>query len=120
MADLLLTNDDLNLTDGELTFITGQQAIGQSIEMRLKTWLGETVYDLSAGVPWLQIIFVKSTPETSIQFLLEDQVLGTPGVTGVTLNLDINRLTRVLTVTGTATTIEGDVDFAIVQTAEAA
>lgn len=115
MADLKLTDGDIDMTDGELSFVTGPEAIAQHIEMRLQTWFGEdgTVYDSSAGVPYLEIIFVKATPLASVQFILEQQVLNTPGVTGVDLSLDLNNLTRVLNVTGTATSIDGDVDFTV-------
>ena len=55
--DLLLTDYDMDLTDGELSFVNGREAIGQDVQMRLRTWLGETVYDTTAGVPWIQAIF---------------------------------------------------------------
>lgn len=123
MADITLLNGDMNLVNGELSFVTGQAAIGQHIEMRLKTFLGETVYDQSAGVPYIQIIFLKQTSIDSVQFILEQNVLATPGVTGIVeFVLDLDPLTRALTITGTATTIEGDVDFdvSVTQTQEAA
>jgi len=116
MADLKLTDSDMDLTDGELSFVTGPAAIAQDITMRLRTWLGETVYDQSAGVPYLQVIFVKSTPVESVRFILTQVVLATPGVTGVDLNTDLDNLTRTLTVTGTATSIDGEVDFSVALT----
>lgn len=123
MSDILASNGDMVFTNGELTFVTGQAAIAQQIEFRLKIFLGETVYDQSAGVPYIQVIFLKQTPLDSIQFILEQQVSETPGVTGITeFELDLDTLTRTLTVTGRATTIEGDVDFdvSLTQTQEAA
>lgn len=113
MADLLLSDDDMDLTNGELSFVTGPAAIAQHITMRLRTWLGETPYDRNAGVPYLQIIFRKSTPLNAVQFILEQQVLNTPGVLGVDLTLDLNSQTRVLNVTGKARSIDGDVEFSL-------
>ena len=101
------------IENGELVWVTGQDAIAQHIDMRLKTFLGETVYDQAAVVPYLQIIFVKSTPLDSVQFILTDVVTSTPGVTGAELAVDLDSLTRVLTVTGNAQTIEGNVDFSV-------
>ena len=46
--DLLLTDYDLDLTNGELTFVTGRDAIAQDVQMSLRTWLGETPYDTTA------------------------------------------------------------------------
>lgn len=112
MADIKMQNGDMVLENGELSFVTGQPAIGQHIEMRLLTFLGETVYDESAGLPYIQVIFVKSTPLDSVQFIIEQNILSTPGVTGITsFTLDLNALTRELSAVGRATTIDGDVDF---------
>ena len=60
--DLLLTDYDMDLTNGDLSFVNGADAIGQDVTMRLRTWLGETVYDVSAGVPYLQVIFAERNP----------------------------------------------------------
>ena len=112
MADIRMQNGDMVLENGELSFVTGQAAIAQHIEMRLKTFLGETVYDASAGVPFIQVIFIKSTPIDSVQFIIEQHILATPGVTGITeFELTLDATTRELSVVGRATTIEGDVDF---------
>lgn len=110
--DLRLTNDDLDITDGELSFVTGAEAIGQDIKMALRTWLEETPYDENAGVPWLQVIFVNKNPDlNSVKFILEQKVLSRPGVIGVELTPVFDRPTRVLTVTGTVETIDGEIDF---------
>jgi hypothetical protein len=115
MADLKLTDYDMDLTNGDLSFVEGPEAIAQHIEMRLRTWLGETVYDTTAGVPWLQVIFKGKNPNlSSVNFILEQNILRTPGVLAVELSLELDRATRVLTVTGTAQSIEGEVDFSTI------
>jgi len=114
-VDLLLTDYDMDITDGELTFVTGPEAIAQHITMRLRTWLGETVYDEAAGVPYTQVIFREKNPNlTSIQLILERVVLETPGVLTVQLDLDLDAQTRVLSVRGSATSIDGEVDFSTI------
>lgn len=117
MADIKFSGGDMVIENGDVSIVTGQEAIGQHIEMRLRTWLGETVYDQAAGVPYLQVIFRKSTPIESIEAIIKQQVLDTPGVTGVDLTLTADSSSRELTVTGTATTIDGDVDFDVSLTA---
>lgn len=109
--DIRLTDYDIDLTNGDLSWVTEQEAIAQDITMRLRTWLGETPYDKSVGVPYLQVIFVPGTPRAAVQLVLEQQVLKTPGVTGVSLDIVINGLTRELSVTGKAQSIRGEVDF---------
>ncbi len=111
--DLLLTDYDMDLTNGDLTFVDGKEAIAQDVTMALRTWLGETVYDTTVGVPYLQVIFKGKNPNlTSIRFILEQIILRRPGVTGVALEeLDLDRSTRVLTVAGKIDSIDGEIDF---------
>lgn len=112
--DLRLTDEgDMFLEDGFLEFVIGQEAIGQHISQRLQTWLGETPYDLGAGVPYLQVIFASRNPNlAAVRFIIEAIILGTPGVISVVgFETVLNNETRELSITGTATTIEGNVDF---------
>ena len=112
--DLKLTDYDVDLTGGELSFVRGREAIAQDVQMRLRTWLGETVYDTTAGVPWLQAIFSEKNPDLdSVRFILERQILTTPGVTGITLELSFDRPTRTLTISGQMTSIGGEIDFTL-------
>ena len=114
--DILLTDDDITFTqDQDLLLVTGQDAIAQHILMRLRVWLGETPYDESEGVPYLQVIFKGTADLQATKFILTDNILRTPGVTGAELDpLVLDSATRELTVTGRATTIEGDVDFSLI------
>jgi hypothetical protein len=110
---------DLAIVDGELAWVTGQDAIAQHIAMRLRTFLGESRYNTSEGVPWVQVIFRPGTPDQSRRFILEQAVTGTPGVTGCTLDTPVvDPETRACTVSGKAITIEGDVDFSVTVGAE--
>ncbi len=110
--DLLNTNNDMDLTNGELTFVTSRDAIGQDIGMRLRTFLGETVYDQRAGVPYLEVIFSRKNPDLQgTQRIFESVVNNTPGVIESQLALEFDSPTRVLTVTGKAETIDGEIDF---------
>jgi hypothetical protein len=113
--DLLATaTGDLDIVDGELAWVTGQDAIAQHIAFRLRTFLNESRYNTSEGVPWTQVIFRPGTNDQSRKFILEQVVMGTPGVTGCTLNdLETDPETRAATVSGKALTINGEVDFAV-------
>lgn len=111
--DLKLEDYDLELLNGELSFVLGKDAIAQDVTMALRTWLGETVYDLSAGVPYLQIIFKGKNPNlTSVRFILEQKILSRPGVLGVALEeLELDPNTRELKVAGTIDSVDGEIDF---------
>lgn len=113
--DLLAdSTGDLAIIDGEIAFVTGQAAIAQHIEFRVRTFLQESRYNRSEGVPWYQIIFRPETPDLSRKSIFTQVVLGTPGVTGCTMNdIVLDPLTREATVSGRAVTISGEVDFSI-------
>jgi len=113
--DLLATaTGDLAIIDGEIAFVVDQAAIAQHIAFRLRTFLGESRYNRSAGAPWLQVIFRPQTTPISIKLILEQVVVDTPGVTGCTLDdLVIDPDTRNGTISGKAITIAGDVDFSV-------
>ena len=110
--DLQLTGYDLDITNGLLSFVTGRDAIRQHLEMRLRTFLEEYVYDRSAGVPWVQVVFKRNTSLASVDAILRQVITATPGVEEVIeLSLDVNRSTRVLTGTGRVRSSEGVLDF---------
>jgi hypothetical protein len=113
--DLLATSTgDLDIVDGEIAFVTGQDAIAQHICFRIRACLNESRYDQATGVPWVQVIFRPGTPIQSVKFILEQTVIGTPGVLGCTLETPvIDPETRACTVTGKAVTQRGEVSFAV-------
>lgn len=103
----------LVLQNGDFVLVRDGEAVRQRVEMRLRTWLGETPYDTSAGVPYRQVIFQPGTSLQSIKFILEQVILDTPGITGVTLEPAVNRETRVLTIAGTAEGLDEPFVFTI-------
>ncbi len=110
--DLKIVDGDMVIVNGEIEWITGAAAIGQHVTMRVQTWLGElgTVYDRSAGLPYLQVIFA-GAPLPAVQAIVTQVVLDTPGVQGADLTFDHDNQTRKLTVSGTIQTQDGPVDF---------
>ena len=92
MADLLLTNYDLALVNGELQIVRGAEAVAQHVVMRLRSFLGEYVYDRGLGVPYQQVIFQRGTSLASIDQILRQVIVNTPGVVEVLdLDLDVDR-----------------------------
>jgi hypothetical protein len=106
------TSGDILLEGGDLVWITGAAAIQQDIEFRLNVGLGECVYDVNAGTPWIQIIFLDETTAEARRFILRSIVRNTPGVIDCEeLTYSLDPQTRIATVTGRAHTIAGDVTF---------
>lgn len=108
------TVEDLLIVDGELVFVRDAEAIAQSVRMRLATWLGETPYNTLAGVPYLQVIFSPNTTKTAVLFILQQQVLATPGVISCQLDCTLDSQTREIAITGSVTSINGPIDFTTV------
>lgn len=112
--DLKIVDGDISFVNGSLELVTGKEAIGQHVQMRLSTWLGEegTVYDTSKGVPYLEVIFAGKNRDLNVShFIFETVILGTPGVISTTFTLELDNATRVLSAAGTIETIDGNVDF---------
>jgi hypothetical protein len=99
---------DLHLTDGDVVWIDGAEAVAQHIRARLKMFKGEWFLNEDEGVPWFDEIFEKGTTDARISAILRQVILGTPGVTTLTsLTLERNRAERSLAVTFEAVTDEG-------------
>lgn len=104
---------DLDLTNGDVTFVKGREAIGQHVLMVLRTFLGESVYDTSAGVPYIQVIFQRGVAVATIEQVLSQVILNVPGVISIesfTINL-LSPGSRTLTASAIITTEDGEIDF---------
>lgn len=117
MADISLNaaGDDIDLTNASMTLTSGLNAHAQRVQMHFKTFLEESRYDRSAGVPWIQVIFAQRLPPDTTRLILDIYARSIPGVVSTDLNLEYDTEVRQLTVTGNITTIDGDVDFGILQ-----
>lgn len=101
MADLTLSGYDLSLVDGDLPWIDGLDAVAQDCAMTLRTFLEETPYDRSAGVPYLQVIFQRGVSLYQARFILTEILLAVDLVDAVLeLDLDLDTTARTLAVTG--------------------
>ena len=76
---------DLLIADGDLVLTAdvnprGTDSVLQLVTQRIKFFLGEWFLDNSAGLPWFQQILVKNADQSTVDGLLRDCILGTPGV----------------------------------------
>jgi len=65
---------DLLEEKGQLSQVTGIDAIAQGIASDLKTFLGEYWLDKSIGVPYYGVVFKKSTDLSLIKTLLKNEI----------------------------------------------
>ncbi|RYF12058.1 MAG: hypothetical protein EOO40_02080 [Deltaproteobacteria bacterium] len=75
-GDLLFKNGGVRLTSDT----DGTNPTLQRIVQRLRLLTGEWFLNTQEGVPWLQQILVKNASQATVDALLQDTILGTPGV----------------------------------------
>ena len=117
-GDFAIVGNQMWLTDDSVSAVPvvavafpapGQETL-QLIRNNLRMQMGEEILNPSLGVPYLQTIFQKGTPLETVQAILYDTILNTPGVLNITsFTITQNKNTRQTTVTFTAQTATGAV-----------
>ena len=93
--DLLIENGDIVWTGSVSLFAE----VSQRVTYRVMTWLGESVYDRNAGVPYLELVFGE-TVTAAVVSLLTAIIRETDGVDEIieTPTFLLDPTTRVLSV----------------------
>jgi hypothetical protein len=108
--DLLVLNNDLVFTSDQNP--SGTNNVLQDILQNLNFFLGEWFLDNTIGVPWFQQILVKAPDTGAIDALIQNAILGTPGVKLLTsYSRETVPLTRGLIITFAAVTTSGTVSY---------
>lgn len=109
MADFLLNSSgDLDITNGELTIVRGDDAILQHLKIRFQFFRGEWKLDKRLGIPYYQDILVKSPDLLIVRNLFRQTILTTPGIASITkFRMELDSTTRTLSVAFTAAKDEG-------------
>jgi len=107
--DIAITaDDDLDITGGKLSFVSGIDAIAQHIKIRSRFFLGEWFLDTREGVPYFRDVLVKNPSRAVIVSTFKRVLLDTPGVATIDkFELVIERETRAATIDWEVTTIDG-------------
>jgi hypothetical protein len=115
MADFKLGPDgDVVMEGGDFVWVTGPDAIRQSIEFELRVGLGECTYATNRGTPWFQVLFLDSTTDEARRFILRQIVKRVPGVIDcLQLVFSTDAQNRIQTITGAALTEDGEATFNI-------
>jgi hypothetical protein len=113
MADFLLdSTHDLDLSTNDIQIVTGDSAIKQHLKIRLQFFLGEWFLNVNIGIPYWTEIFIKNPKLIVIQSFFRRAILTTPGVASVDkLDLVFASSTRLLTISFTAVTDGGELNF---------
>jgi hypothetical protein len=81
MSDLALnTFGELDLSQDELYFVTGADAVAQHLKIRLRFIEGEWFLDTRIGIPYISQIWVKNPNLAAIQAVFRRAIVSTPGV----------------------------------------
>lgn len=101
--------NDWTFGKGIQDYLTYNNAIAQSIQTRLSTFLGECFFNVTVGVDWWNLIGSKDT--TLLDLQCQSVILNSFGVTGIaSFNLNLNPVTRNFSLTYDVQTIyEGTV-----------
>lgn len=88
---------DWTFGKGQNDYLFGKEAIGQNIQTRVSSFLGDCFFDTAAGIDWFNLLGSKN--ELGLNLAISAVILNTPGVTRVNqLVADLNRTTRRFTV----------------------
>lgn len=109
--DLTLTDGDIDLTGGRLSFTSGIGAVAQGIRIRLQAFRGEWFRNLDSGVPYWQELLGQKFDEAKARRIFREAIRAAPGV-GEILKLAVtfDAKTRTLSVTWQVRTEFGDSD----------
>jgi hypothetical protein len=71
---------DIDLSAGDLVFVTGADAVAQHLKIRLRFVRGEWFLDQRVGIPYRSQIWVKNPNLAAIRTTYRRSILSTPGV----------------------------------------
>ena len=81
MSDFKLdTFGELDLTTGDLVFVTGADAVAQHLKIRLRFIRGEYFLDTRVGLPYYSQIWVKNPNLAAVETIYRRAIRETPGV----------------------------------------
>lgn len=111
-GDLVLVSDEKYRKD--IKPITGAARIAQSLNIRLRTWMGEWYLNLNHGVPYISSVMGKQ-PQELVLSVFRTQISTVQGIQRIdALTLDLDAPSRLLNVAVSAVSAEGPVEAKMV------
>jgi hypothetical protein len=105
------SNNDIFLAKGSFAVVTEAAQTIQHVRTRLLFYLEEWKFDLSAGTPWFQEVFIKPANMAEIETIIKSRILNTPDVLQLnSFAMAFDARTRQLDVVFSAETTFGVID----------
>lgn len=94
--DLRLNNlGDLEITQGDLSWVRGTEALAQRLRFALRHFRGEWELDTEFGVPWYEQVLRKGVSANTLAATFKEVILSTDGVQGLeSFSLEHDRANR--------------------------
>lgn len=117
--------DILQDSSGDAVFINGpltqdgitykaQDVVAQRLRIRLRTSLGEWIFNTNYGVPYFQRIFKKGVIKQAVDNIFREQILSEPGVLEIkTFSSSFDALNRQYSASFVVRTEEGSASVTI-------
>ncbi len=103
---------DIKIVGGDLSLLTGIDAVEQHLKQRLKTFYGEWFLNKAIGVPYFEQVFVKNFNANILDSVFKKIIIETPGVIQLLeFALEIDSSVREFFLTFKASGAEGVIDF---------
>lgn len=104
-----LDPETLDLVTSGALFLNGREEIAQTIQTRLRLFLGEYFRDITDGTPWFQQILGKFENLNSVEAILRNRIFTTEGVVRLlSFNLGYNLDNRTIIVSSYVLTQFGE------------
>lgn len=112
-VDIELESGDIKIDAGEASLIDDAEQVAQNVETRLRTLRGEWFLDRALGVPYFSGILGEPMVDIStFDALIKAEIVDVDGVNRiVAFESSFARSTRVYSVSFTADTIYGPIDY---------
>ena len=104
---------DFSIVNNDLVIVTDQKIeIQQHILQRLRTYLGEWFMDLTIGIDYFGQILTKNPDQSSIDAIIQSEILNTPGVTELaTYSFHPDFKNRIMSLSFSVNTTSGVVNY---------
>lgn len=104
----LTPDGDWRFGRGRASYLSGSDAIAQSVQTRLKSFVNDWLFDTSANIDWVRLMGTRGVTAAQIRSEVLPVVLATDGVAAVDeLTPVIDRANRTVTIMLTYTDIYG-------------
>lgn len=109
ISKALGSSNDLIIENGKIRTVSNAAEVVQSVRTRLQFYLGEWFLNVEVGTPYHQAILVKPADVATIEAIIRERILATPGVDKLN-GFSLSYSKRNLTITYSANTTYGTIN----------